>query len=138
MEGWALYAEQLADEMGIYADDPFGRVGYLHDALLRAVRLVIDTGLHQLRWTRERAVAYFVDQLGDPESAAASEVERYAVWPGQACGYMLGKLDLLRLREQWRRRRGPDLRAFHDTVLTSGSMPLAVLDRVVADRLGSA
>ncbi len=138
VEGWALYAEQLADEMGLYADDPLGRIGYLHDALLRAVRLVIDTGLHQERWTRERAVAYFVEQLGDPESAAASEVERYAVWPGQACGYMLGKLDILRLRQQWRRARGADLRPFHDAVLTGGSVPLAVLDQVVADRLRSA
>ena len=133
VEGWALYAEQLADEMGLYADDPFGRIGYLHDALLRAVRLVIDTGLHDQRWSRERAVRYFADTLGDPESAAVSEVERYAVWPGQACGYMVGKLDFLRLRERARARQGArfDIRRFHDAVLTSGSMPLAVLDRVV-------
>ena len=134
-EGWALYAEQLAGEMGLYDDDPFGRIGYLHDALLRAVRLVIDTGLHQERWTRERAVAYFVEQLGDPQSAAVGEVERYCVWPGQACGYMLGKLDILRLRDRWRAARGSDLRPFHDAVLTSGSMPLAVLDGVVAERM---
>ncbi len=133
VEGWALYAEQLADEMGMYADDPLGRVGYLHDALLRAVRLVVDTGMHHSRWTREQAVAYFSDHLGDPESAASTEVERYCVWPGQACGYMVGKLDWLRNRDRARRALGArfDIHRFHDAGLTAGAMPLAVLDRAI-------
>ena len=133
MAGWALYAEQLAEEMGLYDADPLGRIGYLHDALLRAVRLVIDTGVHQARWTRERAVAYYVDNLGDPESSAATEVERYCVWPGQACGYMVGKLDWLRNRDRARRALGArfDIRRFHDAGLTAGAMPLATLDQVI-------
>ena len=140
VEGWALYAEQLADEMGMYADDPLGRVGYLHDALLRAVRLVIDTGVHQQRWSRERAVAYYVDHLGDPETAAVTEVERYCVWPGQACGYMVGKLDWLRNRARARRALGArfDIRAFHDAGLTAGAMPLATLDTVIDRYIASA
>ena len=133
VEGWALYAEQLSEEMGLYENDPFGRVGYLHDALLRAVRLVIDTGLHAQDWSRERAVVYYVDQLGDPETVAATEVERYCVWPGQACGYMVGKLTWLRARDRARRTLGPafDIRRFHDAGLTCGSLPLSVLDGVI-------
>ena len=133
VEGWALYAEQLAGEMGMYDHDPLGRIGYLHDALLRAVRLVIDTGVHQERWSRERAVAYYVETLGDPESAASTEVERYCVWPGQACGYMIGKLAWLRNRDRARRALGArfDIRRFHDAGLTAGAMPLATLDTVV-------
>src|SRR5580658_8256907 len=92
LEGWALYAEQLAAEMGEYDDDPSGHIGQLHDSMLRAVRLVVDTGMHSKRWTREQAVRYYVDTLGDPDTAAITEVERYCVWPGQACTYMLGKL----------------------------------------------
>ena len=135
VEGWAVYAEQLADELGLYDSDPFGRVGHLHDALLRAVRLVIDTGLHEDRWSHERAIRYFADNLGDPDSAAATEVERYAVWPGQACGYMVGKLAWLKNRERAKAALGArfDIRRFHDVGLTNGAMPLAVLDRVVAD-----
>ena len=130
-EGWALYAEQLADEMGLYADDPFGKLGYLHDALLRAVRLVIDTGVHAKRWSREKAVAYFSDTLGDPPGAAISEVERYCVSPGQACSYMAGKISWLRARDAAKARLGAkfDIRRFHDAGLTAGSMPLTVLER---------
>jgi uncharacterized protein (DUF885 family) len=98
VEGWALYAEQLAVEMGEYDDDPTGHVGQLHDSMLRAVRLVVDTGLHSKRWTREQAVRYCADTLGNPETASATEVERYCVWPGQACAYMLGKLTFLAQR----------------------------------------
>ncbi|MDR3513657.1 MAG: DUF885 family protein [Caulobacteraceae bacterium] len=134
-EGWALYAEQLAAEMGLYEDDPMGRIGYLHDALLRAVRLVVDSGLHQMRWSREQGVRYYVEVLGDPEAAAVSEVERYCVWPGQACSYMVGKLTWLRLRERTRTALGSrfDIGAFHDAGLLPGAMPLTVLDRVIAD-----
>ncbi len=133
VEGWALYAEQLAEEMGMYDHDPLGRVGYLHDAMLRAVRLVIDTGVHDQRWTRERAVAYYADTLGDPESGAITEVERYCVWPGQACGYMVGKLDWLRNRARAKAALGTrfDIRRFHDAGLTAGAMPLATLDAVI-------
>jgi uncharacterized protein (DUF885 family) len=134
-EGWALYAEQLADEMELYADDPLGRIGYLHDALFRAVRLVLDTGLHAKRWSREAAIAYFIDAIGDPESCAVSEVERYCVWPGQACSYMVGKLTWLDLRTRARASMGPrfDIRAFHDAGLLAGAVPLTVLDRLIAD-----
>ena len=139
-EGWALYAEQLAVEMGMYADDPLGHIGQLHDALLRAVRLVIDSGLHAKRWSREQSVAYFTEHLGDPDTAAVQEVERYCVWPGQACAYMLGKMEFLRLRDRARKALGKrfDIRAFHDAVLLAGNMPLTVLDRRVDDYLAGA
>ena len=139
-EGWALYAEQLAEEMGMYATDPWGRIGYLHDALLRAARMVIDTGLHSQGWTREQAIKYFVENQGDPDSAAISEVERYCVWPGQACSYMVGKLDLLRLRAKAKAALGArfDIRKFHDVVLLSGPMPLKVLDKRVDDYIAGA
>jgi uncharacterized protein (DUF885 family) len=133
IEGWALYAEQLADEMGLYENDPFGRIGYLHDAMFRAVRLVVDTGLHAKRWSREQAIKYYVDTLGDQEASAVTEVERYCVWPGQACSYMLGKLDFLRLRAKSKAELGSrfDIRDYHDAVLLCGAVPLATLDPVV-------
>ncbi|MGN6424565.1 MAG: DUF885 domain-containing protein [Asticcacaulis sp.] len=130
VEGWALYAEQLAGEMGLYDNDPYGRIGYLHDALLRAVRLVVDTGTHHLGWSREQAIAYMQDQLGDAESACATEIERYCAWPGQALGYMVGKLTWLSIREAMKKKQGAafDIKKFHDTGLTHGSMPLDVLE----------
>src|SRR5215472_15540732 len=94
IEGWALYAEQLADEIGMYDNDPFGRIGYLHDAMFRGVRLVVDTGIHAMRWSREKAIAYYAGVQGDPLPSVVTEVERYCVWPGQACSYMLGKLTI--------------------------------------------
>jgi len=132
-EGWALYAEQLAVEMGMYDSDPVGRIGQYQAALFRAVRLVIDSGLHAMGWSREKAVAYYIDKLGEKESAAITEVERYCVWPGQACSYMLGKLTWLNVREKARKALGSkfDIRTFHDAGLLSGAMPLAVLERVV-------
>jgi len=132
-EGWALYAEQLAEEMGMYDTDPFGRIGYLHDALLRAARIVMDTGLHSQGWSRERAIDYFIQNQGDPDSAAISEVERYCVWPGQACSYMVGKLEWLRLRAKAQAALGNkyDVRRFHDAGLLSGPTPLKVLDTVI-------
>lgn len=134
-EGWALYAEQLADEMGLYAEDPWGRIGYLHDALLRAARIVMDTGIHSRGWTREQAVRYFIEHQGDPESAAVSEVERYCVWPGQACSYMIGKREWLRFRARSRRALGSrfDIRRFHDAGLLAGPTPLTVLDTIMAE-----
>jgi uncharacterized protein (DUF885 family) len=132
IEGWALYAEQLAAEMGEYDDDPTGHIGQLHDSLLRAVRLVVDTGLHSKRWSREQAVQYFVDTLGDPETAAVTEVERYSVWPGQACTYMLGKLTFLSQRERAQQALGTkyDMHNFHDAMLLPGAVPLELLERI--------
>ena len=133
IEGWALYSEQFADEMGMYADDPWGRIGYMHDAMFRGVRLVVDSGMHAMKWTREKAVKYYVDALGDPESSAITEIERYCVEPGQACGYMLGKLEILRLRDKAKTALGAkfDIRQFHDAVLLGGAVPLTILEKVV-------
>ena len=136
VEGWALYAEQLAGEMGMYDNDPFGRIGYLHDALFRAVRLVVDTGMHSLGWSREQAVTYMVDNTGDLESATSTEIERYCAWPGQALGYMVGKLTWLKIRDAMKAKAGMsfDIKKFHDTGLLFGSVPLAVLENIYADR----
>jgi uncharacterized protein (DUF885 family) len=133
VEGWALYAEQLAVEMGLYQNDPWGHVGQLHDAMLRGVRLVVDSGLHAMKWTREQAIKYYADTLGDPETGAVSEVERYCVWPGQACGYMVGKRFILAQRDRARKalRQRFDLKTFHDAVLKSGALPLDELKRVI-------
>jgi len=133
LEGWALYAEQLSGEMGMYDDDPLGRIGYIHDAIFRAVRLVVDSGLHAKRWSREQAIAYYVGAIGDKDASAATEVERYCVAPGQACGYMLGKLTWLRERERARTTLGErfDIHKFHDAGLTCGAVPLEVLPKVI-------
>jgi uncharacterized protein (DUF885 family) len=130
VEGWALYTEQVAQEMGFYEGDTLGELGYIHDALLRSGRLVTDTGIHHLRWSREKAVETLSSIDGDPPSLSAQEIERYSVWPGQACSYMVGKVTILRLREKARAALGPrfDPRAFHDAILLSGSMPLTVLE----------
>ncbi|MBL8536092.1 MAG: DUF885 family protein [Hyphomonadaceae bacterium] len=132
-EGWGLYAEQLADEMGMYANDPFGKVGYLQSAAFRASRLVVDTGIHAKRWTREQAIQSMVEATGDQESNIVTEIERYCVWPGQACGYMVGRQALLRMREAARTALGAnfDIKGFHDAVLTNGSTPLSVTENLV-------
>lgn len=132
-EGWGLYAEELAVEMGMYADDPLGHIGMLHDALFRAVRLVVDSGMHAKRWSREQALGVYMAELGDPEPAAATEIERYAVWPGQACSYMVGKMTWLNARARARKALGRrfDIRRFHDAGLLAGGTPLAVLDSVI-------
>ena len=139
VEGWALYAEQLADEIGMYADDPWGRIGYRHDAMFRGVRLVVDSGIHAMKWTREQAIKYYMDALGDPEGSTATEVERYCVWPGQACAYMLGKLTILKLRDKAKAALGAkfDIRQFHDAILTCGAVPLSVLETVVDNYIAS-
>ena len=128
-EGWALYAEQLADELGAYAEHPAWRLGYLTDAAYRAVRLVVDTGMHAKQWSRAQAAAFFQTQLGKPEGEAANEIDRYCSWPGQACGYMVGKLEILRQRERARAMLGAnyDLRAFNMAVVEGGNAPLDVL-----------
>ncbi|MDP3802943.1 DUF885 family protein [Brevundimonas sp.] len=134
-EGWALYAEQLADEMGVYADDPLGQLGYLQSFMFRATRLVADSGLHHKRWSREQAVRYMVETLGDAESTMTTEVERYCVWPGQACSYKLGHTVWDRTRTRARATLGDrfDIRGFHDTALAAGAIPLEVLERLVDD-----
>lgn len=135
VEGWALYAEQLADELGLYADDPLGKLGYLQSLHFRACRLVIDTGLHAKRWTREQAIKWLIDNNGAPYDQARSEIDRYCAWPGQACGYKIGHSEINRLRDKARGQLGAafDLKNFDDALLTSGSLPLDVLARVIDD-----
>jgi uncharacterized protein (DUF885 family) len=134
-EGWALYAEQLGDELGLYADDPFGKVGYYRSMMFRAARLVVDSGLHAKGWSREQAIAYLVDNVGMSQRGMTSEVDRYCSWPGQACAYKIGHAKWVGLRERSRGALGArfDIRAFHDTILAAGPMPLDVLDRFVMD-----
>jgi len=128
-EGWALYAEQLADELGIYDDFPAARLGYLQSIAFRACRLVVDTGLHTKRWSREQGVRFFVDVNGSNPLEVASEVDRYCSWPGQACGYEVGHHEINRLRAMAQTALGPryDLRSFNDTVVLGGNVPLDVL-----------
>ena len=128
-EGWALYAEQLADELGMYDADPLGRVGYLKSELWRACRMVLDTGVHTMGWTRDYAVQWKMDNDGSLRSGAENEVDRYCVWPGQAPSYKIGHTVINQLRDQARASLGPrfDIKTFHDVVLNSGSVPLEVL-----------
>ena len=132
-EGWALYAEQLADEMGMYDDNPLGRIGYLKAQLFRAARCVIDTGLHHFGWSREKAIAYFVEVEGHPEGGAASEVERYTVQPGQACSYKLGHAVFAGGREKARKALGSrfSMQDYHEAVLSSGRVPLEILQKLI-------
>ena len=134
-EGWGLYAEQLADEIGEYAAFPQGRIGRLQSFLYRAARVVMDTGMHAKGWERDRTIRYFIDTVGLDPGAAESEVDRYIVWPGQACSYKIGHNEFVRLREQARARLGDrfDLKGFHDAVLLNGDMPLEILATVVAE-----
>jgi uncharacterized protein (DUF885 family) len=135
-EGWALYAERVAKvDMNFYADDPLGDLGRLQAEMFRAVRLVVDSGLHAKKWSREQSIDYMVAKTGKVPAEVTREIERYVVWPGQATAYKVGQLALLRLREQAERDLGPkfDLRAFHEVILLNGSMPLAVLDDVVQE-----
>jgi uncharacterized protein (DUF885 family) len=133
IEGWALYAEQLGEELGMYTDDPFGRLGYLQSIQFRACRLVVDTGLHAKRWTREQAIDWMVANNGGPRDSARGEIDRYCAWPGQACGYQIGHLRIDGLRRKAKAALGArfDLKGFDDAVLTCGSLPLALLDGVV-------
>jgi uncharacterized protein (DUF885 family) len=132
IEGWALYAEQLAAEMGEYDNDPLGHIGQLHDSMFRAVRLVVDTGIHAMKWSRERSIRYYTATLGDPVAPGVTEVERYCVWPGQACSYMLGKVKFLAEREKAQKNLAAkyDIRQFHDAMLLPGAVPLELLDRM--------
>ncbi len=130
-EGWGLYAERLASESGWYDGDPEGQLGQLYDALWRARRLVVDTGLHAKHWTRQQAIDYGIE---------ASEVERYVVFPGQACSYMIGQLKIVELREKARKALGDkfSLREYHDVVLDTGTVPLEILERQVDAYIASA
>ena len=138
-EGWALYAEQLAWELG-FQEDPYDNVGRLQSELFRAVRLVVDTGIHHARWTREQAIEYMLANTGIAESDAVAEIERYYVMPGQACSYKVGMIKILELRERARAQLGSafDLRDFHRVVLTNGAMPLTLLDRLVDEYIAEA
>jgi len=133
VEGWALYAEQLGDEMGLYDDDPLGRLGYLNEQRFRACRLVVDTGLHAKRWGREQAIDWLVKVTGYPRPAAQSEIDRYCSWPGQACGYKIGHTEINRLRDRAKAQLGPryTLQGFDDVVVKTAGVPLTVLDGVV-------
>jgi uncharacterized protein (DUF885 family) len=128
-EGWALYSEQLADELGAYAEHPAWKLGYLQDAAFRACRLVVDTGLHHKRWGREQSVRFFMERNGNKREQVASEVDRYCSWPGQATGYMVGKLEILRQRQRAIAALGEayDLRDFNQAVVDGGNAPLDVL-----------
>jgi uncharacterized protein (DUF885 family) len=131
-EGWALYAEQLADEIGMYDDDPLGRIGYLKFQLFRANRCVVDTGIHHMKWSRERAIRYFIDQEGEVPGFATREVERYCATPGQACSYKIGHTVFIKARERAKAALGAryDIKDFHEAGLNCGRVPLEVLDGV--------
>ena len=134
-EGWALYAERLAWELGWYDGDPYGNLGRLSDEMMRAVRLVVDTGIHEMGWSFDEAVGYFVTHTGRPTSFAQGQILRYTVWPGQSTSYMVGFLKMLELRERVRDALGEafDLAAYHTLILENGSLPLDILERVVED-----
>lgn len=134
-EGWALYAEQLADELGVYDGDPYGRLGYLQSIAFRACRLVVDTGLHAKRWTRDRAIQWFASTNGSTVDEVRSEVDRYCAWPGQACGYKVGHSEINRLRAKAQQALGAkfDLREFDDAIVKAGGVPMVVLARIVEE-----
>jgi uncharacterized protein (DUF885 family) len=138
-EGWALYAQQLADELGAYADEPVGRLGYLQAIAFRACRLVVDTGIHAKRWTREQGVRFFVEVNGSNPVEVASEVDRYCSWPGQACGYKIGHSEINRQRERAKSALGAkyDLKAFNDNLVLGGNVPLDVLAKNVDEYVRS-
>jgi len=139
-EGWALYAEQLADELGAYESDRVGRLGYLQSLAFRACRLVVDTGIHAKGWTREQAVAYLIQMNGSNPLEVASEVDRYCSWPGQACGYKVGHTEINRQRDKAKAALGSkyDVRSFDDTLVLGGNVPLDVLAKNVAEYIRSA
>ncbi len=134
VEGWALYAERVAAEYGFHTD-PYSNLGRLQGELFRAVRLVVDTGIHHKRWTREEAINYMYDNTGIPRSDVISEIERYIVWPGQACAYKIGMEKILDVRSSALTKLGDqfDIREFHTTVLENGAVPLEILDQIVHD-----
>lgn len=132
-EGWALYSEQLGDELGAYDGDPVGRLGYLQSIAFRACRMVVDTGLHAKRWTREQAVQWFASTNGSSVEEVSGEVDRYCSWPGQACGYKVGHSEINRQRDRAKAALGSryDFKAFNDMVVQGGGVPMTVLGRNV-------
>lgn len=132
-EGWALYAEQLADELGVYAKNPAEKLGYLQSLGFRACRLVVDTGLHAKRWTRQKAIDWFVEANGSSLDEVSGEVDRYCSWPGQACGYKVGHSEINRLRTKAQATLGGryDFKAFNDAVVLGGNVPMTVLGHIV-------
>jgi uncharacterized protein (DUF885 family) len=136
-EGWALYAESLGHDLGLYTD-PYSAFGALSSEMWRAVRLVVDTGIHSRGWTREQAIDYFRAHTALGETDIAVEVDRYIAWPGQALAYKVGQLEILRLRQRAQQQLGPrfDIRAFHSLLLESGSLPLPVLESKVDRWIG--
>jgi uncharacterized protein (DUF885 family) len=136
VEGWALYAEQLMDEFGLYKDDPFGRIGYLQAQQFRACRLVVDTGLHSKQWTREQSIDFLVSETGKGRNAMTSETDRYCVSPGQACGYKVGHNQIVALRDKAKAALGAkfDPAAFNDALVQTGGVPLSLVEGVV-DRM---
>jgi uncharacterized protein (DUF885 family) len=134
VEGWGLYAERLAHEMGLYSDD-VALLGMLTMDSMRAGRLVVDTGLHALGWSRRQAVDYLVENTPMAKVEIEAEIDRYITYPGQALSYMVGRLEILRIREAAEKALGErfDIKEFHDLVLGGGALPLSVLDAVVAE-----
>ncbi|MEZ5496764.1 MAG: DUF885 domain-containing protein [Gammaproteobacteria bacterium] len=139
VEGWALYSELVGKEMGLYKNDPFSDLGRLKAELFRAVRLVVDTGLHYKKWSREQAIKYMMEIGGVVESDAIAEVERYMVWPGQALGYKLGMIQIVKLRNDAMQKLGDkfDIKEFHDVVLLGGAVPMSVLENKISDWVAS-
>ncbi len=132
IEGWALYAELVPKEMGLY-QDPYSDFGRLSMELFRAARLVVDAGIHTKKWTREQAIAYFLQNTANAKGDIEKEIERYFLWPGQATGYKVGMLKILELREKSKKALGDkfDIKKFHDVVLINGAVPLTVLEELV-------
>lgn len=132
-EGWALYAERVADELGIYEKNAAGRIGLLQSELFRAARIVVDTGIHHHRWTREQAVKWMMENAGERQMAAEREIDRYCVYPGQACSFMVGATEIRAARERARQTMGGrfDVRLYHDLVLRSGPVPIDILHSAV-------
>jgi uncharacterized protein (DUF885 family) len=130
-EGWGLYSEQVADELGVYADDPLGKIGYLGSYAFRASRLVVDTGIHAMGWDRDKATDYMFRNSSQSRSASQTEIDRYIVYPGQACAYKVGQIAISRLRAEAEKAPGFDLKRFHSLILDGGRMPLEVLERRV-------
>ena len=138
-EGWALYGEQMADELGAYDDFKVGRLGYLQSLAFRACRMVVDTGLHAKGWSRQQARQFFVERNGSKEQEVASEVDRYCSWPGQATGYKLGHSRIVDLRSKAAAELGSkyDMKAFNDAVILGGNVPMDVLAKNVERYIAS-